>query len=67
MAGLEARTAGLLRLGAWFVTGTLHPLLPEPDQLDLLTLLRQHRMALGGVLGGSAWACCSPRTSPPEQ
>ena len=51
MASLEARAAGLLRFGAWLIASTGNTLLAKPDQPDLLALLRQHRMALGGVLG----------------
>ena len=66
MAGLEARTAGLLRLGAWLIASTGNTLLPEPDQPDLLTLLRQHRMALSGVLGGPLGLVVALELLPPN-
>jgi len=66
MAGFEARTAGFLRLGGRVFPGTGNTLLPKPDQPDLLTLLSEHRMALGGVLGGSLGLVIALKLLPPN-
>ena len=51
LEGLTSLTRSLrLALTLW---GTTDPLLPKTDQLDRVPFLRQHRVRLGFVIGGS--------------